>query len=150
MGQFKKALAYQAIKRLHEEKKYPIQPMCTFLQVTRSAYYNWLKQPKSMREQANRQVAEIIHTIHEKHPDMGYRRIKDELKRTYHMIINDKRVLRICRHEQIQSMIKHPANCITRHAYVPYHKAKNILNRQFHAEKPNQKWVTDVSEFKYC
>ncbi|WP_416822217.1 DDE-type integrase/transposase/recombinase [Dorea longicatena] len=27
--------------------------------------------------------------------------------------------------------------------------AKNYLHREFHAEKPNEKWLTDVSEFKY-
>ena len=26
--------------------------------------------------------------------------------------------------------------------------APNLLNRDFHAEKPNQKWVTDVTEFR--
>lgn len=94
--------------------------MCKFLQVARSAYYHWLNQPESVRERANRHVAKVIRAIHEKHPDMGYRRIKDELKRTHQMTINDKRVLRICRYEQIQSTIKHPANCITRRAYAPY------------------------------
>ncbi|MGM8141901.1 transposase, partial [Enterococcus italicus] len=41
--------------------------------------------------------------MHDEHPDMGYRRIKDELKRTYDQNVNDKRVLRICREEKIQS-----------------------------------------------
>ncbi|MGG5315499.1 IS3 family transposase [Enterococcus sp. AZ072] len=141
--------AYQAIKFLHEEMDYPIKPLCELLRITRSAYYRWLKHPESVREQINRQITKDIRTIHEKHPDMGYRRIKDELKRTYKINVNDKRVLRICRHEQIQSRIKHPANCITRRAYAPYYKAKNVLRGQFHAEAPNQKWVTDVSEFKY-
>lgn len=141
--------SYQAVKLLHEEKGYSIKSMCEFLQVACSAYYRWLKQPESVREQTNRHVAEVIRTIHDKHPDMGYRRIKDELKRNHQMTVNDKRVLRICRHEQIQSTIKHPANCITRRAYSPYHKAKNILQGQFKAKTPNQKWVTDVSEFKY-
>ncbi|WP_265416126.1 IS3 family transposase, partial [Enterococcus florum] len=103
----------------------------------------------SVREQTNRHIAEVIRTIHDQHPDMGYRRIKDELKRTCQLNVNDKRVLRICRHEQIQSTIKHPATCITRRAATPYHKAKNVLHGQFDAEAPNQKWVTDVSEFKY-
>ncbi|MGG5317031.1 IS3 family transposase [Enterococcus sp. AZ072] len=141
--------AYQAIKFLHEEMDYPIKPLCELLRITRSAYYRWLKHPESVREQINRQITKDIRTIHEKHPDMGYRRIKDELKRAYKINVNDKRVLRICRHEQIQSRIKHPANCITRCAYAPYYKAKNVLRGQFHAEAPNQKWVTDVSEFKY-
>lgn len=123
--------------------------MCNRLQVTRSAYYRWLKLPKSVQEQANQQLVVTIRKIHEDHPEMGYRRIKDELKRTYEVTVNDKRVLRLCRYGQIQSTIKHPANCITRRASTPYHTAKNFLNRKFKAEKPNQKWVTDVSEFKY-
>ena len=32
---------------------------------------------------------------------------------------------------------------------TPQHVAENILNREFTAEKPNEKWVTDVTEFKY-
>jgi putative transposase len=31
----------------------------------------------------------------------------------------------------------------------PQHVAENVLNREFNAQKPNQKWVTDVTEFKY-
>ena len=31
----------------------------------------------------------------------------------------------------------------------PQHVAENLLNREFTAEKPNEKWVTDVTEFKY-
>lgn len=75
--------AYQAIKFLYEEKGYSIKSMCEFLLTTHSAYYRWLKQPESVREQPNHQAAKVIRMIHEKHPGMGYRRIKDELKRTY-------------------------------------------------------------------
>ncbi|MCR8978372.1 IS3 family transposase, partial [Brevibacillus laterosporus] len=32
---------------------------------------------------------------------------------------------------------------------TPQHVAENLLNRQFHAKAPNEKWVTDVMEFKY-
>lgn len=32
---------------------------------------------------------------------------------------------------------------------APQHVAENVLNREFTAEKPNEKWVTDVTEFKY-
>lgn len=81
--------------------------------------------------------------------DMGYRRIKDELKQTHDQNVNDKRVLRICREEKIQSSIKHPANSITKRGRHPYYVAENILNRDFSATAPNTKWVTDITEFKY-
>jgi putative transposase len=90
-----------------------------------------------------------IQKIHEAHPDMGYRRIRDELD-VYHGIhVNDKRVLRICRSQKIQSSIKWKPKSCTRAERNPTHIAKNYLNREFHAEKPNEKWLTDVSEFKY-
>ncbi|MCM3491805.1 IS3 family transposase, partial [Alkalihalophilus marmarensis] len=32
---------------------------------------------------------------------------------------------------------------------TPQHVAENLLNREFTAERQNEKWVTDVTEFKY-
>ena len=60
-----------------------------------------------------------------------------------------KRVLRICRKKKIQSFIKHRYNCCTKPASDPAYVAENILNREFKSDMINQKWVTDVSEFKY-
>lgn len=134
---------------MHAEKEYPIQQMCDILNITRSAYYHWLNQPESKQEQVNQQLTVTIRKIHEEHPEMGYRRIKDELHRVYDVTVNDKRILRLCRYEQIQSVIKHPANSITKRAKHSYHTAENVLNREFKAEEPNQKWLTDVTEFKY-
>ncbi|MGM0123211.1 hypothetical protein IGI37_000577 [Enterococcus sp. AZ194] len=140
---------YEAIKSLHEEKHYPIQPMCEFLHVSRSAYYKWLKHPVSPRAYLNTELSQEIRKIYDEHPDMGYRRLDDEISTRYHHKFNDKRILRICRALGIQSTIKHWANSITRRDKRPYHTAKNELNRDFHADKPNEKWLTDVSEFKY-
>lgn len=80
---------------------------------------------------------------------MGYRRIRDELDRRYGIDVNDKRVLRICRREHIQSAIKWKPKSCTRNGSDPAHIAKNYLNRDFHADAPNMKWLTDVTEFKY-
>ncbi len=80
---------------------------------------------------------------------MGYRRIRDELAAHHDTDVSDKRILRICRKKQIQSTIKWRPKSCTRGANNPYHVAENILNREFHANKPNEKWLTDVSEFKY-
>ena len=90
-----------------------------------------------------------IRKIHDAHPEMGYRRIRDELDVNYGIKVNDKRVLNLTRKMQIHSCIKYrPASC-TRAAKTPYHIAKNYLHREFHAEAPNKKWLTDVTEFKY-
>lgn len=62
---------YETIKELHEPKNYPIQPMCAFLHVSRSAYYRWLKQPKSAQTIFNEHLADLIRYIHEAGDDKG-------------------------------------------------------------------------------
>lgn len=94
-------------------------------------------------------IAENVKEIHDKHPDMGYRRIRDELDRKHHIYVNDKRILRINRILQIQSTIKFRNKGCTKNASSPECIAENVLNREFHSDKPNEKWVTDVTEFKY-
>lgn len=77
------------------------------------------------------------------------RRIRDDLERYHGIKANDKRVLRICRKKGIKSTIKYSNNGCTRQAVNPQFIADNILNRNFTAEAPNQKWLTDVTEFKW-
>ena len=82
-------------------------------------------------------------------PDKGYRRIRDDLERYHGIKVNDKRVLRICRKKGIKSTIKYSNYGCTRQAANPQFIAENILNREFTADKPNEKWLTDVTEFKW-
>lgn len=58
-------------------------------------------------------------------------------------------MLRICRKKGIKSTIKYSNNGCTRQAINPQFIVDNILNRNFTAEAPNQKWLTDVTEFKW-
>lgn len=137
------------MKELSTEHSYPVWKLCEFLHITKSAYYRWLKYPKSSRERENEQIAEKVEQIHKEHPDMGYRRIRDELDRNHGIHINDKRVLRIDRALHIQSTIKFRRHGCTKNAKAPEYIARNYLMRQFHADAPNLKWLTDVKEFKY-
>lgn len=84
-----------------------------------------------------------------KYPDKGYRRINDDLRHDYRVYVNDKRVLRICRILSIKSTIKYSNHGCTRHSKDPKYLAENKLNREFHADRPNEKWLTDVTEFKW-
>ena len=63
--------------------------------------------------------------------------------------MNDKRVLRICRAKGIKSTIKYSSHGCTRQASEPQYLAENVLKREFYADRPNAKWLTDVTEFKY-
>ena len=140
---------YEAIKELAEAKGYSIKDMCRILGASRSAYYHWLRHPRSADEAENDDLAAIAERIHREHPDMGYRRLGDALSRECGRRINDKRILRICRAKKIQSAIKWKPKCCTRGAKEAAHVADNVLNREFTASAPNEKWLTDVSEFKY-
>ena len=100
-------------------------------------------------EAENRRIAGEVEKIHMESPDKGYRRIRDDLQRYHGIDVNDKRVLRICRKLGIKSTIKYANEGCTQQADKPQFIAENILNREFTADAPNQKWLTDVTEFKY-
>lgn len=58
-------------------------------------------------------------------------------------------MLRICRVLDIKSTIKYSNNGCTRQADCPQYIAENILEREFFAGRPNEKWLTDVTEFRW-
>lgn len=99
--------AYTAIKELsgtHDD--YPVSEMCRILGISRAAYYKWKNHDTSRNDILNELIAEKAETIHEVHPDMGYRRIRDTLAHDHGIHVNDRRILRICRKKKIQSYVK--------------------------------------------
>ena len=140
---------YLAIKTEHDEHGYPISALCKVGNISRAAYYKWLHREIPTYETENKRIANEIEKIHTESPDKGYRRIRDDLERYHDIKVNDKRVLRICRKKGIKSTIKYASSGCTRQAANPQFIAENILNREFSADSPNQKWLTDVTEFKY-
>lgn len=142
--------AYTAIKELSEDHDdYPVSEMCRILEINRAAYYKWKNHGNSQNDNLNELIAGKVEKIHAEHPDMGYRRIRDTLEHDHEINVNDKRILRVCRKKKIQSYVKHRYNCCTKPASDPAYIAENILNREFKSDRPNEKWLTDVSEFKY-
>lgn len=140
---------YAAIRSCVEEFHYPPDYACTILKVSKSAYYKWKNGASCPRQKENERLAEIVEQIHRESPDKGYRRIRDDLERYHDTKVSDRRILRICRIKGIKSTIKHASQGCTRQASHPQYIAENLLKRQFHAEKPNEKWLTDVTEFKW-
>lgn len=127
----------------------PIEVACKLLHVARSAYHKWASGKLSRRAAENEQIAKKIENIHLENPDKGYRRMNDDLRHDHGIHVNDKRVLRICRAKDIKSTIKYSTHSCTRRAKNPQYLAENLLGRQFHSAKPNEKWLTDVTEFKW-
>ena len=103
----------------------------------------------SPRQKLNEKIAEKLEEMHTESPDKGYRRLRDDLEVYHNIPVNDKRVLRICRKRGIKSTIKYSNHGCTKQASNPQYITENLLNREFHADKPNEKWLTDVTEFKW-
>lgn len=133
----------------NEEHGYPISALCELGKVSRAGYYKWINRGTPDYEVEIDRIAAVVEDIHIESPDKGYRRIRDDLERYHGIKVNDKKVLRICRKKGIKSTIKYSNNGCTRQADNPQFIAENILNREFSADAPNQKWLTDVTEFKY-
>ena len=140
---------YRAVRDCHAAKGYPVEEVCSVLHISRAAYHRWASGKKGKRIAENEKIAEKVEHIHMDSPDKGYRRINDELRHDHGIQVNDKRILRICRARGIKSTIKYGNNSCTRRAKNPQYLAENLLNRQFSAEKSNEKWLTDVTEFKW-
>ena len=149
MRQFRQEREYEAIRRCVQEQGYPVEAACLTLHVSRAGYYRWRSGRVSIQSAENRRIAGMVKEIHTQSPDKGYRRIRDDLERYFDTPVNDKRVLRICRSLGIKSTIKCACHGCTKRASDPQHTAENLLGRQFHADRPNEKWLTDVTEFKY-
>lgn len=116
--------------------------------ISRSSYYKWLNRRQSAQEDENTLlITEIISIYEEVDGIYGYRRMTMNLNRRLGQNFNYKRVYRLMRLLGLKSVIRRK-----RTRYIksnPQHVAENILNRKFKADKANEKWVTDVTEFKY-
>ena len=78
---------------------------------------------------------------------MGYRQMTITINREHEVHYNKKRIYRLMRLLHLKSITR-----IKRKNYIrstPEITAENVLNRDFNADAPNEKWLTDVTEFKY-
>lgn len=130
---------YAVIYRHRNE--YSVSGMCKFFEVSRSGYYDFV----SRIGQAERD-AELANKIQEcqsrTDKTYGYRRVWKWLK-DRNIERNPKTVLRVMKKYGLLSEIRRRRKWINLGQQV--HKYKNLLNRQFRTDRPNTKWVTDIS-----
>lgn len=119
-----------------------METACRALGISRAGYYRWRSGKLGPRAEENRRIAGLMEQIHAESPDKGYRRIWDGLAHCHQMPINDKRALRICRGLGIRSAIPCAAKGCTRRSRAPQHTVENLLDRDFHVDRPNEKWLT--------
>ncbi len=123
--------------------KYDLAILLSCLHMARSNFYYYAKQSGNTDKYF--EIKTMIQDLYHKHKGrLGYRRIT-LLLRQQGQLINHKTVLRLMRLLNLKSVIR-----IKKYKSYKGEQGKiapNILNRAFKAEKPNQKWATDVTEF---
>ena len=130
---------YQIIYMNRE--RYAISVMCRFFGVSRSGYYDYVKRQRLPDRDTN--VAEWIRQCQqESRKTYGYRRVWLWL-RAKNIHRNPKTILRIMQKYGLLSEIRRRRKWVQMGQQL--HKYENLLNRQFSADRPNHKWVTDIS-----
>lgn len=115
-------------------------------EMARSTFYYYLKKYKSNYDKYHKIKKEIFNIFNENNGRYGYGRITLELKnRDFN--INHKTVSKLMNILGIKS-IQRPKRRYNSYQGSIGKIANNLLKRDFKADKPNQKWVTDVTEFK--
>jgi len=118
--------------------------MCDFFGVSRAAYYAWVKWLDQVDPDADRMslVQEVYDASHQTY---GYRRIQIRIQQKYGITINHKAVLRLMNKMGIRSIARRRKVYRKMKGCESYHRYPNVLDRDFTADRPNQKWVTDVT-----
>ena len=130
---------YADIHRHRDE--YAISVMCKFFGVSRSGYYDFVKRLGQPEKDAD--LAKEIQMCQDTtDKTYGYRRVWLWLEhKKIHK--NPKTVLRIMKKYGLLSEIRRRRKWVNLGQQA--HKYKNLLARQFRADRPNAKWVTDIS-----
>jgi len=140
-------MKYLTVKHLHTEKSYPISELCAILELNRSSYYKWIRRDASAQEAKDKELVDCLCILYqESNGIFGYRRMQMNLKRRFNLHCNKKRVYRVMRAIEMQSVIRRKRTRYKRSTAEI--TAENILNRDFTATNINEKWLTDITEFK--
>ncbi|MFC0392552.1 IS3 family transposase [Paenibacillus mendelii] len=128
--------------------KRTVKELCVYLGISRSGYYAYLKRKDNDPDAELKLKIRAIYEQRDK--TVGYRRIQDELYRQYSHVVNHKKVLRLMQQLGIKAIIRRKYVHRTSYeaAVSDGRIAENKLKRDFTAAKPNQKWVTDVTQYR--
>lgn len=138
---------YARIER--ESTNHSVKELCEVYEVSRSGYYKWLKRKGTLNsyERSQQKLDYYVADIHSHYPSQGYRAINDTLFNAYGIIVSDVSVWKAMKRLGVTGYIRKKKSSTPsgeEHKIFP-----NILNREFHADKPMQKIVTDVTYIRH-
>lgn len=120
------------------ELDYPIWLLCEIAGISRTSYYNYKNKPLKNTTEIEKLILDIYYKSNKR---AGYRTIKSILKTKYQLTVNHKKIYRIMRKNHIQSIVRKKFKKPKENRIIK----ENILNRDFQASKPGEKFVTDIT-----
>lgn len=128
-----------------EKASFPIAFICRLLGISTSGFYAWRKRPESRRAREDRRLAVLVRESHDlSRQNYGSPRIHEDLKQAKKIRVSRKRVIRLMQLLGLKGKTRRRWTKTTdsRHD-LPV--APNLLERDFQASAPNQRWVGDIT-----
>jgi transposase InsO family protein len=122
--------------------------MCEVVKVSKSGYYDWCKRqdaPPTPTEKARQERCELVKKLYQELGGIyGYRKIYHEMRRRG-IVCSLNTMHADCKRLGIKSITRRKYRIQTTDSNHANPIAENVLNRDFKSEKPNEKWVTDIT-----
>jgi len=129
-----------------EKAHHSLGVLCRCLRVTRSGFHAWQRRPESARATRDRQLTVLVRaSFAASKGRYGSPRIHRDLLEDHQARISRKRVIRLMQADGLKARARKRFKCTTMSDH-DQPVAANVLDRQFTAAGPNQRWVGDTTE----
>ena len=130
--------------RAHQ-REFAVEKMCSAFGVSRSSYYDWLRRKPSKRALENDVLRQTIQEVTKQtRSRLGSPKLTLELE-DRGILVSRPRVARLMKSMGIRSVISKKFKVCTTESNHPYAPSKNLLDRDFTATRPGEKWVSDIT-----
>lgn len=130
--------------RAHQ-REFAVEKMCSVFGIPRSSYYDWLRRKPSKRALENDVLRQTIQEVTEQtRSRLGSPKLTLELE-DRGILVSRPRVARLMKSMGIRSVISKKFKVCTTESNHPYAPSKNLLDRDFTATRPGEKWVSDIT-----
>jgi transposase InsO family protein len=123
---------------------FPVTVTCRVLKFSPQGYYQWLARPVTTRDYENAYLTNAAIDAHHDDPVFGYRFIADELERAG-FVTSERRMWRICSEQEIFCSFSKRAGRSKRPGPAVH---DDHVQRDFSASRPNEVWLTDITEHR--
>ena len=135
-------MRYRCIHR--RRSQYPVAMMCRVLRISKSGYYAWRLRPESARAKTDRELTRVIRRVHAESKQVyGRPKITAELKDEGYGC-GERRVGRLMRLAGLRGCPQRRYK-VTTQSDPSHPVASNLLQQDFTAERPNQRWAADIT-----